>query len=216
MKNNRIFALCFRLAAFTLCLLGILDTLGVFRGAFWLSGLLYYTTQSNIIVLAMFGALSVRTALAIGRGGARGGASFFERLSAIAALSITVTFLLYWALLAPLMLGPGLFAFGNLQVHGITPLLMIFDYFFLAERGKLKRHDPWFFAIIPLAYFAQSTAIGFLSRTPMYYSGRFPYFFIDFDQLGARVFAYLAVFTAFFLGVAFLLVKYDGRKRKIR
>ncbi|MDR2421313.1 MAG: Pr6Pr family membrane protein [Oscillospiraceae bacterium] len=214
MRNNRIFALCFRFAAFALCLLGILDTLGAFRGAIWWSGLLYYTTQSNLLVLAMFGALSVRTALAIGRDGAKGDSSFFERLSAIVALSIAVTFLLYWALLAPLMLGPGLLAFGNLQVHGITPLLMIFDYLFFSERGKLKRRDPWFFAIIPLAYFAQSTAIGFLSKTPVYYSGRFPYFFIDFDKLGVRVFVYLAVFTAFFLGVAFLLLKYDGRKKR--
>jgi hypothetical protein len=174
--------------------------------------LLYYTTQSNILVLAMLGALIVRTAAAIKRGGAAGGASFFERLSAIVTLSIFVTFMLYWTMLAPLMAGtPFLFSFANLQVHGVTPLLMIFDYLVFTERGKMKKQDPWLFAIVPYAYAVQSTILGF-SGAVTYYGGRFPYFFLDFDASGAFVFVYLAVFTLFFLGLAFLLRWYDRRK----
>jgi hypothetical protein len=130
MKNNRAFALLYRCAAFLLCLLGILGILGLFRGELGWSGLLYYTIQSNILVLAMLGALVVKTAFAIKRDGAKGSASFCERLSAIVTLSIAVTFLVYWALLAPTMSVSTLLAFSNLQVHGITPLLMMFDYFF--------------------------------------------------------------------------------------
>jgi hypothetical protein len=222
MKNNRILALCYRCAAFILCLLGILDTAGVLRGAPSWTILLYYTTQSNILVLAMLGALLVRTAIAIKRGGSGGGSSFFERLSAIVTLSITVTFLVYWIMLAPAMKpAPGnllsfshpeyLLSFTNLQVHGVTPLLMIFDYFVFAERGKMKKHDPWLFAIVPYAYAVQSSILGF-SGAVTYYGGRFPYFFLDFDASGAFVFVYLAVFTLFFLGLAFLLRWYDGRK----
>jgi hypothetical protein len=214
MKNNRIFAIFYRSAAFILCLCGILDILGLFRGGLGWSGLLYYTIQSNILVLAMFGVLTAKTALAVKREGARGSASFCERLSAIVTLSIAVTFLVYWALLAPTMSISGLLAFSNLQVHGITPLLMIFDYFFFSERGKLRKYDPWLFAAIPLAYFAQASMIGFLSEIPLYRGGRFPYFFIDFDPAGAGVFAYVGGFTVFFMGLAYLLLFYDGRKKR--
>ncbi|MDR1217580.1 MAG: Pr6Pr family membrane protein [Oscillospiraceae bacterium] len=222
MRENRVFALCYRCAAFLLCLLGIIDVAGIFRGAPSWTILLYYTTQSNILVLAMLGALIVRTASAVKRGGAAGSSSFFERLSAIVTLSITVTFLVYWVMLSPSMNADlknllsfshpeDLLSFTNLQVHGITPLLMIFDYLFFAERGKMKRQDPWLFAIVPYAYAIQSTVLGF-SGAVTYYSGRFPYFFLDFDASGAFVFVYLAVLTVFFLALAYLLLWFD-RKR---
>jgi hypothetical protein len=221
MKNNRIFALCYRCAAFVLCLAGILETMGVFGGNVSPERLLYYTLQSNILVLAMFGALAVRTARAITRDGIQGSSSFFERLSAIVMLSISVTFLLFWTMLAPLMLDSAyIFSFSNVQVHTATPLLMMFDYFFFAERGKMKKRDVLLFALIPYVYFAQCTILGFSGVR--YYSSnsgestRFPYFFVDFDVSGAMVFVYLAVFTVFFLLLAFLLLWYDGKKRRSR
>ncbi|MDR0446061.1 MAG: Pr6Pr family membrane protein [Oscillospiraceae bacterium] len=212
MKNNRGIALGYRAVAFLLCLAGILETLGVFRGAVWWTGLLYYTVQSNILVLLMLGALLVKTALAVRRDGLNGSSSFFERLSAIITLAITVTFVLYWALLAPLMMGPGLIAFGNLQVHGITPLLMLIDYFMFTKPGKLKKYDPLLFAAVPLAYFIQATIIGFTSSKPLFFGSRFPYFFIDFDQIGAGVFIYVGVITVVFLAAAFFVVKSDERR----
>lgn len=217
MRNNRIFALCFRLFSFVLCLFGILITMGAFSGRINWSILLYYTTESNILVLIMFGVLSVMTAVDLKNHGVIGSVSYCERLSAIVALAITVTLIIFWALLAPVMDRGGLLSFYNLQVHAVTPLLMVFDYLFFAEPGKLKKHDPWFFAIIPLAYFAQSTALGF---SGVRYGGmfgeptRFPYFFIDFDKLGARVFAYVLFFFAFFMGLARLLLWYDKKRSR--
>jgi hypothetical protein len=218
-RNNRIFALCYRCAAFALCLAGILQTMGVSGGEVSWVILLYYTTQSNILTLGMFGILAVRTALAIKQDGTRGASSFFERMSAIVMLSITVTFLLYWVMLAPFMSGSiGIFSFANLQVHTITPLAMMFDYFFFAQRGKLKKRDPLLFALIPYAYLAQCTILGF-SGVRYHVPGsdtstRFPYFFVDFDISGAMVFVYLAVFSGFFLALAFLLLRFDKMKKR--
>ncbi|MDR2665693.1 MAG: Pr6Pr family membrane protein [Oscillospiraceae bacterium] len=217
MRENRIFALCYRCAAFMLCLAGILATAGAFAGRFNWRMLLYYTTESNIMVLAMFGALIAKTAAGIKKGGTEGGCSYFERLSAIVMLSITVTLIVFWLLLAPYFGGGmGLLTFTNMQVHAITPLLMIFDYFLFAEPGKLKKHDPWIFAVIPLGYFAQSTALGFsgfkyggLSSAP---ATRFPYFFLDFDLIGSRVFLYVLALTVFFMALAYLLLWYDRRR----
>jgi hypothetical protein len=219
MRNNRIFALCYRLASFVLCLMGILVTMGVFDGRVGWTFLLYYTLESNLMVLAMFGALIVKTAADLKNGGVTGEVSYYERLSAIVTLSITVTLVIFWVLLAPSMGGRGLLAFSNLQVHAITPLLMIFDFLFFAAPGKLKKSDPLIFAVIPLAYFAQSTVLGFSGVRYGAQSGsptRFPYFFVDFDILGARVFAYVLFFIVFFMGLAYLLLWLDGKRASLR
>jgi hypothetical protein len=216
MRENRVFALCYRCAAFLLCLAGIFATTGVFAGRFSWGALLYYTTESNIMVLAMFAALIVKTAADLKNDGASGRCSYFERLSAVAMLSITVTLIVFWLILAPVLKGGmGLLSFTNMQVHTITPLLMVFDYFCFAAPGKLKKHDPWFFAIIPLGYFAQSTAIGLLGykfKSPYRAPTRFPYFFLDFDMIGGRVFIYVLALTVFFMALAYLLLWFD-RKR---
>jgi hypothetical protein len=219
MRRNRIFALIYRIAAFLLCLFGILSTLGVFAGMFSWKILLFYTTESNIIVLLMFGYLAARTAVDIKKNGVKGPSSYGERLSAVVTLSITVTLLIFWGMLAPIMSANSLFSYLNLQIHGFTPLLMILDYFLFAEPGKMKKQDPWLFAAIPLGYFAQSTILGFAGMIYEFQelpSARFPYFFVDFDQSGAKVFLYVAALTVFFIGLAYLLLFIDKKRAQRR
>lgn len=220
-RNNRIFALCYRIAAFVACLMGVLDTVGVLRGEFNGEMLLFYTTESNVLVTAMFGLLLARTALDLKNKGTRGPSSYHERLSAIVALSITVTMILFWFLLASTITDPRfLLSYSNLQIHLITPLLMIFDYLFFAAPGKLKRQDPWLFALVPLTYLAQATILGFsgfsyavLARADGAIH-HFPYFFIDYNLLGGGVFAYVAAIAVFFIGLAYLLLWFDRKRRR--
>jgi hypothetical protein len=217
MRKNRIFALSYRIAALLLCLFGILITMRVFTGNINWQILLFYTTESNIIVLFMFGYLIVRTVKDIKENGVKGPASYAERLSAVVTLSITVTLMIFWVMLAPLLNATFLLSYTNLQIHSFTPLLMIIDYFLFAEPGKMKKQDPWYFAAIPLAYFAQSTILGFAGIR--YHIGegpppRFPYFFVDFDQSGAKVFLYVAILTIFFVGLAYLLLLLDKKRAK--
>jgi hypothetical protein len=225
LRNNRVFALVYRSIAFILCLVGVLDTTGVFKGTFNGEMLLFYTTESNVLVLIMFGILIVKTALSIRREGTTGPSSYFERLAAIVALAITVTMLGFWFLLAPTFGDTGfLFSYLNLQIHMISALLMLFEFFFFATPGKLKKQDPWFFALIPLAYFAQATVLGFSGVTYEVLAKdggpapRFPYFFINYDESGAWVFAYVVGMTVFFMALAYLLLWYDRfrARRKAR
>jgi hypothetical protein len=220
MRNNRIFALCYRLIAFILCLIGILYTTGAFSGEIQWTMFLYYTTESNILVLIMFGLLAVKTARDLKRNGAHGPASYCERLSAVIMLAITVTMLIFWGLLAPYIHGEmELWAYSNQQLHTFTPLFMIFDHFFFAKPGRMKRQDPWLFALIPFAYFMQATILGFSGvwySVPGIEPARFPYFFINFDLLGARVFLYVAAITIFFVGFAYLMLWYDGKRASKR
>jgi hypothetical protein len=222
LRNNRIFALCYRGAAFIACLVGVLDTVGVFRGEIKGEMLLFYTTESNVLVVIMLGILLARTAIDLKNKGRYGSSSYFERLSAIVALAITVTMLIFWGLLAPIMTDPSyLLSYSNLQIHLVTPLLMILDFFIFAVPGKLKKQDPLFFAIVPLAYFAQATILGFSGFTyevlardgGVHY---FPYFFIDFYETGVWVFAYVAALTVFFIGLAYLLLWLDHVRARRR
>jgi hypothetical protein len=221
LRNNRIFALVYRSIAFILCLIGVLDTTGVFKGTFNGEMLLFYTTESNVLVVIMFGVLIAKTAIGIRREGTTGPSSYFERLTAIVALAITVTMLGFWLLLAPTFGDPGfLFSYLNLQIHMISALLMLFDFFFFAAPGKLKKQDPWFFALIPLAYFAQATILGFSGVTYEVLAKdggpapRFPYFFINYDESGALVFVYVVGMTVFFMGLAYLLLWYDRSRSR--
>jgi hypothetical protein len=215
LRNNRVFALCYRGAAFIACLIGVLDTVGVFRGDVKGEMLLFYTTESNVLVVIMLGVLLTKTVLGLKNKGVYGSSSYCERLSAIVALAITVTMLIFWGLLARTMTDMSyLLSYSNLQIHLVTPLLMIIDFFIFAAPGKLKKQDPLFFAIVPLAYFAQATILGFSGFTyevlardgAVHY---FPYFFIDFYETGIGVFAYVGVLTVFFIGLAYLLLWLD-------
>jgi hypothetical protein len=216
-----LFALCYRSVAFVASLAGVLDTVGVFRGNIKGEMLLFYTTESNVFVVLMFGALLARTAIAIKKEGRLGPSSYFERLSAIVTLAITVTMLIFWGLLAPTITDMAfLLSWANLQIHLLTPLLMLVDYFLFTQAGKMKKQDPWFFALIPLAYFVQATILGFSGYVYTTLAERgggirnFPYFFIDFNQLQYRVFLYVAAILVIFLSLAYLLLFYDHRRGK--
>jgi hypothetical protein len=220
-RNNRLLALVFRAAAFVACLIGVLDTTEVFRGGLNGEKLLFYTTETNVFVTAMFALLLVRTALDLKAKGTIGPSSYHERLSAIVMLSITVTMLIFWLLLAPVVPDPSfIVSYSNLQIHLVAPLLMIFDFFFFSVPGKLKRQDPWLFALIPLAYFIQATALGFSGFTYAILAKgdgqihHFPYFFLDYYQLQGWVFAYGLAILAFFVAFAYLLLWFDHRRAR--
>ncbi|MDR1905918.1 MAG: Pr6Pr family membrane protein [Clostridiales bacterium] len=225
LKQNRLFSLGFRIVAFLLCLAGMV--VGCFHnGKFILTQLLYYTFQSNILVFIYFGAVILKTIADIGKNGKKGSSSYFERISGAVMIAISVTMLVYWTMLVPAAFSMSadmsdfpLFGFANLQLHLITPLLMIADYIFFTTRGKLKKYDPWLFTLIPIAYLIQATIVGFSGYVyridPV--SGEathFPYFFIDYYQSGWMVAVYVVVITAFFVGISYFILYLDRKKIK--
>ncbi|MDR2091036.1 MAG: hypothetical protein LBP62_05230 [Clostridiales bacterium] len=231
LKQNRLFGLFFRTVSFALCLAGLVSI--CFRGGtFSPFLLLYYTTQSNILVLVYFAVVIIKTAIDIKKYGKTGSSSYFERLSAAFMIAISVTMLVFWTLLVPsafvmrdgsgdLTAGaPSLFSFSNLQVHLITPLLMIADYIMFSARGKLKKNDPFLFTLIPIAYLIQTTIIGFTSGITYGVDPitnkvlHFPYFFIDYYISGPMVAVYVAVIAAFFVGVSYGILYLDRKYAK--
>ncbi|MDR1438497.1 MAG: Pr6Pr family membrane protein [Clostridiales bacterium] len=191
--------------------------MGVFDGEFHPSALLYYTSQSNVLCLVWFGLLLARSLSGIKTHGKTGPSSYNERFSALVALSITVTMAVFWTMLAPTMDPGSLWTFRSLQPHLFTPLLVIADYLLFASPGKLTSRDPLYSALVPLGYWLQATVLGLsgvVYRTSEATGAavRFPYFFIDYDQIGWMVAVYVVAIALFFFGIAWLLLWSDRRR----
>jgi len=220
--KNRVIALAYRITAFLVCLFGILWATNLFSGEFHGVALLYYTIQTNILVLAMFGMLIVKTATTLKNEGKEGENGFFPRLSAGALVAIALTLIVFWLVLAPFMLPEGagyLKSFSNLSVHLIAPLLMLGDYIMFSKGGALKKTDPYLFMIVPIVYLVKTLIIGFSGAVKFQIpelteASNFPYFFLDYNDVGGFMFLYIAVMSAFYLGLSFAMLAIDKKRAK--
>ena len=220
-KNSKI-ALIFRFISLIIALLGFFSMTGLFEGRFHLSSLVYYTMQSNILIIILFLMLTLRTLWEV-RNPKYGNAAFYARFEMVCVLNIFITFIVYWVMLAPehFTMGgsDGLWNFGNLAVHGITPLLCLIDYVLFTQPRHLKYRDVYYVCIFPFLYIIVTSIAGLLGY--VYYISaydglpvRFPYFFFDFDRIGLYSLIYIIALTAFFLLLGHIMYFIDSRLRK--
>ncbi|MCL2861473.1 MAG: Pr6Pr family membrane protein [Firmicutes bacterium] len=223
LRKNRIFALCFRVIAFSVCLFGILWRIGIFFGYFHGVIFLYFTLQTNIAVTVLFGYLIVKTAISLKKEGINGCNEFNPRISVAIMIAITFVLIGFWMVLAPAgarefpdrtyLLG----SFDNLSVHLIAPLLMLADYAMFSKGGQLKGRDPFLFLIIPVLYTISVMILG-ATRTVVFYTpgltypSYFPYFFMDFNEIGLLMIPFMVAMTAFYLGLG-LFLRFIDKKR---
>jgi hypothetical protein len=207
--------------------MGGADSAGMSQGTI----LLYYTTQSNILVAAYFAAVLVKTVLDLKKRGKIGSSSYFEKFAAVTLTAIMLTLIVFWFMLAPAsgLMGMGeesgmnfgsfLLSFPNLSVHLITPLLMLADYALFTKRGKLVKKDIFLCALPPIIYYIQATILGFSGIVYRVAKDgtatHFPYYFIDYDMIGVLgVIGCVLAITVVYLGASYLLVRLDGRLYK--
>lgn len=223
MRYNRTAALVFRCAGFLFSFIGVALHIDLFSGSFNPGGLMYYTVQSNLLGVALFAVLAVRTAVGLKREGRHGNNGWYSRLEFVCVIDILLTLVVYWLLLAPGAFGMGgeyyIFTFDNLAVHLITPLLCLADYLLFTTGGRLKYRDVYAVPAYPLAYVAFTSVAGFAGYVfrvspedglPV----RFPYFFFDWDRIGAMALVYIAALVAVFLVIAHVFYLLDRRVRK--
>jgi len=222
MIKHRRFALIFRAVSLIIAVSGFLAMLGIFEGGFRPATLAFYTMLSNVLAIVLFGLLTVRTAIGL-REGPRGNAGYFARFEMICSIDLMLTFVVYWVLLAPTMFtmgeGYSLWTFDNLAVHAITPLLCLIDYILFSQPRHLKYRDVYFVSIFPLAYFAGTSVAGLLGY--VYFTSasdglpvRFPYFFYDFDRIGAVSLVYIGALLVYFLLLGHIFYLFDRKIRK--
>ena len=227
MIQNRRIALVFRICALLLAIAGVAAQMGVFKGSVSFAGFMFYTIQSNLLVIILFVLLVVKTAKSL-RESATGFAGWYPRFEMVCTVNVFVTFIVFWALLTPTVSAEYLRTFENLAIHAITPILCLADYLLFTKSPHLKYRDVYYTLIFPLAYVVFVTIAGFAGYV-FYYVGelehifsstiimvpvRFPYFFLDFDKIGYLVFAFVAGIAVFILLLGHFAYLVDRKWRK--
>ena len=209
MVKNKSVILTTRIASFILVLLGIVSICGGFKGTWDWSLFMYYTIQSNTLVLILFGYLIITTIISI-----RTCSELIDQtkdFEMICMIDIFLTFFVYWTMLAPTMIK--VWNFSNIAVHGITPLLCIFDYIIYYQIDRLKYRTVYYSLIFPMLYIVMNSIIGLLGYT--FYIDRtgnpvhFPYFFMDYDRLGLKTIPFILGLVLFMVCISHLVYGID-------
>lgn len=214
MLKNKYIESATRIVSFFFVLSGILATCGFFKGHWDWSLFMYYTVQSNTLILFMFGYLSVATLKSINSEGKTGIIQQGIHFEMICMIDIFLTFFVYWTMLAPKM--TSIWKFDNVAVHGITPLLCVADYILYHPKKRLIYKDVYLALVYPLLYVSVNTLVGFMGYRYSYDNlgrpVRFPYFFMDYDRIGSRALIYIAALTIFLLIIAHIVYIIDRKK----
>ncbi|MCH3976543.1 MAG: Pr6Pr family membrane protein [Bacilli bacterium] len=199
--------------------LGIIISLGIFKGKVYGNMLLYYTNQSNIICAIVFTLLLFYT-LKHYREENYQSSPALTRITFLSAIWITVTMLVYWTMLVPYIVSSVAFNVLNIIVHAVVPILMIGEFLFLSIKGAVTKLDLLLSLSFPFAYLLFSLIVGFGNIFTYQYAGgettRFPYFFMDYDKVGLWMIVYILVLFAFFFGVAYLARIYNTKTKNTK
>lgn len=111
----------------------------------------------------------------------------FYRVKTCVTFCITVTFLVYHFLLRKQFAMVDASAYSsvaNTIVHYIVPICMILDNILFDDKTTYKKYEPILWLIIPIIYFILSCIFAYILPPFEYASSRYPYYFIDIDNLG--------------------------------
>lgn len=142
----------------------------------------YFTLQSNILV-----ALIYITSFFL-----RKESKTFDFIKNLATVAIILTGLVFNFMLRPVVQGfdynPN--TISDFLVHTLTPILVLLDFIFFSNHGKIKIFDPLYWLAFPLFYWIFTliyVAFGgnFNGET---YESNHPYFFLNFQEYGIGYF----------------------------
>lgn len=145
--------------------------------------LLYFTYQSNIWVVLLTAVLLVldlrrlkTERKAIPRG--------LQTVRYVVAVSISITMIVYWCILAPTRPTRSIFTLNSQLLHTIVPLLCIAD-FLLLDRGEPVGGRGALLALVPPLYYLIFT-FTFQAATHYTFSSdrHYPYYILDVDRYG--------------------------------
>ncbi|MDR1699316.1 MAG: Pr6Pr family membrane protein, partial [Prevotellaceae bacterium] len=210
MINNKNTAFIFRLCAAVFALFGWLWAMDTFSGDFDFNYLMKFTHQSNVLAIAMFVVLAFLT-------WKNKKVAYLPLFQLICVISLMLTMSVYWLLLAPTE--SNIYNFGNFAVHLFNPLLVMIDYILFMQPGKIKYRYVYLVLIYPIFYLCLTTAAGFAGYVYQLNDidglpEHFPYFFLDFDRLGASVFVYVSVLLLVFVGISHIFYFADKYRAK--
>lgn len=143
----------------------------------------YYTLQSNIWVLILEIFLFVFSLIEYKNDKKIIGEKMIM-FKFIVTVAITLTFVVFWCMLAPYLGIKYVFTLSNIFVHTLTPILMIIDFFVYDKEIQLKKKFIPYTIIPPLYYFIFVVIRAKISDVALTAGSRYPYWFIDLDAFG--------------------------------
>ncbi len=142
----------------------------------------FFTVQSNIFIMLMaliFLVNEVEVLIAK--------KSFINQvllhIKYVATIAITITFLVFFTMLAPIMGVDYLLSFKNFALHAIVPILAIVDFFLFDKDIQLTYKSSLLATIAPICYVA-FVYIGSIFKIQYTKDLYYPYFFLNVDTNG--------------------------------
>ena len=168
-----------------LAIVGILGIVFTAQSSAFMGGgsvFFFFTVQSNIFIIAMALIFLVNeiVVLVTNKGFIN---QTLRHIKYVATVAITVTFLVFFTMLAPLMGVDYLLSFNNFSLHAIVPILAIIDFIIFDTDINLTYPNSLLATIAPISYviFAYVGVIFKLQYGENLY---YPYFFLDFETNG--------------------------------
>lgn len=216
--ENKGVTILYRGAFLLLCGYGLYLNSGLPQGKLNLTNLWFYTILSNLMCFIYFAACVIKTAKNWHSRDSYA-TTVIPRFKGGVTLGITVTFLVYQFLLVPnaFEMNPNysIFSLANVLVHYVVPILTILDWLLFDVKGNYRWMDPFLWLLPALSYFAVVSLRGWMSQTTLIGKSYYPYYFIDFDVLGAaNVFLNVLVLVVFFLILGYLIFGVDRLLKK--
>ena len=142
----------------------------------------FFTVQSNIFIIAMALIFLANEVIQL-----INKKSFVNQtllfIKYVATVAITVTFLVFFAMLAPLMGVDYLLSFNNFSLHAIVPILAIVDFILFDTDIHLTYSNSLIATIAPISYVI-FVYVGAIFRLQYGENLYYPYFFLDFEKNG--------------------------------
>lgn len=177
--------------------------------AFTISGaIIYYTVQSNLMCFVFYLGLVIFMLL-----GKLKKNNIYYILKGMVTMAITITMFVYLIILAESN-GASPYA-GNeiagLFAHFIVPLLIMSDYALFGEKGNLKRHYPYIWAITLKFYLIFE--IIYVSFGGTFSDGSiYPYFYMNIEKYGLlQVIVNCIMIYVFFIGYGTIVQTIDNK-----
>jgi hypothetical protein len=180
-----------------------------------LSSLSYYTIQSNLLCLGIMIVVLMKEIRH------QTPSRLLSSLKCGAIVVITITFLVYNLVLAPVMaLSVITYPFsrtGNILVHVINPIWFLLDYLLFDSKGKITKKDALGWVAFPVFYYIY--ILIYSSLGGLFFDGthlsRYPYFFLNPEAIGSwGVVIALIVILGGMMGLSYILIFMDGRLAK--
>ena len=128
----------------------------------------------------------------------------------VATIAITITFIVFFTMLAPLMGVDYLLSFKNFSLHAIVPILAIVDFFLFDTDIQLTYKSSLLATIPPVCYVA-FVYVGAIFKIQYGKDLYYPYFFLNIDTNGfffekgtMGVIPWIIILLAFIIGLGCL------------